>query len=216
MTPKIVTAFREGYSRSDLRADMIAGLTVAIVALPLSMAIAIARASHRTGAVHCHRRRLPRLGLVRQPLTRSADRPVPSSCWWPPPWPGTGWTASFSPPRFRAVPRWRPAWFRLGTYVKFIPYPVTVGFTAGIAVIIFASQLKDLFGLTLSGKEPGEIIAKIETCRWPPGHSACRPSAWRLPPSVLIFGIKAVRPHWPNLLIAVGVVGIALGFRAAG
>ena len=39
---------------------------------------------------------------------------------------------------------------RLGTYIKFIPYPVTVGFTAGIAVIIFASQLKDLLGITLA------------------------------------------------------------------
>ena len=35
---------------------------------------------------------------------------------------------------------------RLGTYIKFIPYPVTVGFTAGIAVIIFASQLKNCSG----------------------------------------------------------------------
>ena len=41
---------------------------------------------------------------------------------------------------------------RLGTYIKFIPYPVTVGFTAGIAVIIFASQLKDLFGITLTAR----------------------------------------------------------------
>ena len=49
---------------------------------------------------------------------------------------------------------------RLGTYIKFIPYPVTVGFTAGIAVIIFASQLRDLFGLTLAGKEPGELVAQ--------------------------------------------------------
>ena len=51
---------------------------------------------------------------------------------------------------------------RIGTYIKFIPYPVTVGFTAGIAVIIFASQIKDLFGLTLSGKEPGELVAKLD------------------------------------------------------
>ena len=49
---------------------------------------------------------------------------------------------------------------RLGTYIKFIPYPVTVGFTAGIAVIIFASQLRDLFGITLAGKEPGEFVAE--------------------------------------------------------
>src|ERR1700733_13170720 len=51
---------------------------------------------------------------------------------------------------------------RLGTYIKFIPYPVTVGFTAGIAVIIFTSQLKDLLGITLAVKEPGEFIPKLE------------------------------------------------------
>src|SRR6201999_3651679 len=51
---------------------------------------------------------------------------------------------------------------RLGTYIQFIPYPVTVGFTAGIAVIIFASQLKDLLGITLAGKEPGEFVPKLE------------------------------------------------------
>lgn len=50
---------------------------------------------------------------------------------------------------------------RLGTYIKFIPYPVTMGFTAGIAVIIFASQLRELFGLRLPGEEPGEVLAKL-------------------------------------------------------
>ena len=49
----------------------------------------------------------------------------------------------------------------LGTCIKFIPYPVTVGFTAGIVVIIFASQLSELFGLTLSAKEPGELVPKL-------------------------------------------------------
>src|SRR6201999_2829389 len=48
----------------------------------------------------------------------------------------------------------------LGTYIKFMPYPVTVGFTAGIAVIIFASQIKDLLGITLTTKEPGALIPK--------------------------------------------------------
>src|SRR5204863_10118995 len=51
---------------------------------------------------------------------------------------------------------------RLGTYIKFIPYPVAVGFTAGIAVIIFASQLRDLLGITLAGKEPGEFVPKLQ------------------------------------------------------
>ena len=51
-TPKLVTAFREGYSAADLRADALAGLTVAIVALPLAMALGIASgASPREGLV---------------------------------------------------------------------------------------------------------------------------------------------------------------------
>jgi sulfate permease, SulP family len=50
---------------------------------------------------------------------------------------------------------------RLGTFIKYIPYPVTVGFTAGIAVIILASQLKELLGLTLAGPEPGPIVPKL-------------------------------------------------------
>ena len=49
---------------------------------------------------------------------------------------------------------------RLGTYIKFIPYPVTVGFTAGIAVIIFASQIKDLLGLTLTGEGAGRAASE--------------------------------------------------------
>ena len=52
-------------------------------------------------------------------------------------------------------------YLRLGTYIKFIPYPVTVGFTAGIAVIIFASQIKDLLGLTCAGTEPGPFVPKL-------------------------------------------------------
>ena len=50
---------------------------------------------------------------------------------------------------------------RLGAFIKFMPYPVTVGFSAGIATIIFASQIKDLFGLTLSVPEPGPLLAKL-------------------------------------------------------
>src|SRR6185312_14731131 len=50
---------------------------------------------------------------------------------------------------------------RLGTFIKYIPYPVTVGVTAGIAVIIFTSQLSELLGLTLAGKEPGPFIPKL-------------------------------------------------------
>lgn len=50
--------------------------------------------------------------------------------------------------------------FRLGTVIKFIPYPIVVGFTAGIALTIFSTQMPDFFGLTLRGNTPGDFIGK--------------------------------------------------------
>ena len=50
---------------------------------------------------------------------------------------------------------------QLGTFIKYIPFPVTVGFTAGVAVIIFASQLRELLGITLE-HEPGELVPKVK------------------------------------------------------
>ena len=79
-TPKLVTVWREGYTLEHFKADLIAGLTVAIVALPLSMAIAIA-----SGVT-------PERGL------RSAGRPAPSSCWSRRRRPGSASTACCSPP----------------------------------------------------------------------------------------------------------------------
>ena len=48
----------------------------------------------------------------------------------------------------------------LGTIIKFIPDPIVVGFTSGIAVTIFTTQIKDLFGLTIAGKMPGDFLSK--------------------------------------------------------
>ena len=85
-TPKLVTVLREGYGLAELRADVIAGLTVAIVALPLSMAIAIA-----SGVVAGPRALSPRSSAASwsrcwaAAASRSAGRPAPSSCWWRPP-----------------------------------------------------------------------------------------------------------------------------------
>src|SRR4051812_33410393 len=91
---------------------------------------------------------------------------------------------------------------RLGTFIKYIPYPVTIGFTAGIAVIIFVSQLKELLGLTLAGKEPGPLIPKLQalaealsTTNW----SAVLIAALALG---LMLAVRRLRPHWPAFLIA--------------
>lgn len=51
--------------------------------------------------------------------------------------------------------------FKLGTVIKFIPYPIIVGFTSGIAVTIFTTQIADIFGLDFQGeKVPGDFIGK--------------------------------------------------------
>lgn len=50
--------------------------------------------------------------------------------------------------------------FKLGTVIKFIPYPIVVGFTAGIALTIFSTQMPDFFGLDIDEKVPGDFIGK--------------------------------------------------------
>lgn len=64
--------------------------------------------------------------------------------------------------------------FRLGTIIKFIPYPIVVGFTAGIALTIFTTQMPDFFGLRISETVPGDFIGKwgvyfrhFTTVQWP-------------------------------------------------
>ena len=99
-------------------------------------------------------------------------------------------------------------YLRLGTYIKFIPYPVTVGFTAGIAVIIFASQLKDLFGITLAGKEPGELIPKLVALAH--GAPTANVAAVLLAAAsiLIIVTFKRLRPTWPGILIAVAIAAL--------
>jgi SulP family sulfate permease len=89
-------------------------------------------------------------------------------------------------------------WLRLGTYVRYIPYPVTVGFTAGIGVIIFSSQIRDLPGLTFPGAEPSAILAKLETL-WA-ARDSLSPAALAiaLGTVALIVGVKRLTPGRPN------------------
>ena len=102
---------------------------------------------------------------------------------------------------------------RLGTFIKFIPFPVTVGFTAGIAVIIFASQLKELFGLALE-QEPGELLEKIPAL-WA-ARESLTPAAVLLSVATvaMILGLRRWRPHWPGMLIAVGLAAAVTALLA--
>jgi SulP family sulfate permease len=207
--PKIVTVWREGYDLAGLRADALAGLTVAIVALPLSMAIAIASgvAPERglfTAIVGGFLVSL--LGGSRFQIGGPAGAFIVLVAATVAKYgiDGLATATLLSGLMLMAV-----GWLRLGTFVKFIPYPVTVGFTAGIGVIIFASQVKDLLGLTIAGKEPGDLIPKLEAlgAALPTVNMAAVGVA--LAAIAIIVACRIWRPHWPSFLIAVAVASIA-------
>lgn len=207
-TPKLVTVLREGYGPAQLRADAIAGLTVAIVALPLSMAIAIA--SGATPAQGLYTAivggfLVSLLGGSRFQIGGPAGAFIVlvAATLAQHGMDGLILATFLSGLMLAAV-----GFLRLGTFIKFIPFPVTVGFTAGIAVIIFASQIKELFGLTLE-HEPGALLDKLPAL-WE-ARASLTPAALLV--SVLtvaiILGLRRWRPHWPGMLIAVGVAALA-------
>lgn len=202
-TPKLVTVLREGYDLGALRADAIAGLTVAIVALPLSMAIAIASGltperglftaivgGFLVSALGGSRFQIGGpAGAFIVLVAATVDR--------------HGVDGVVLATLLSGVILACAGFLRLGSYIKFIPFPVTVGFTAGIAAIIFISQLKDLLGLSPSVKEPGEVVAKLEILSQ--ALPTINPAAVATATIAigLVVGIKRMRPRWPGMLIAV-------------
>ena len=207
--PKIVTVLREGYGLDYFRADVMAGLTVAIVALPLSMAIAIASGvgperglfSAIIGGFL-----VSALGGSRYQVGGPAGAFIVlvAACAAQIGVPGLLLATMIS-----GVVLALAGVLRLGTYVRYIPYPVTLGFTAGIALIIFSSQIKDLFGLSLSGAEPAAILLKYETLWGALGTLNWAALGLSAGTIALIVGIKRLRPGWPNMLIAVAVASLA-------
>jgi SulP family sulfate permease len=206
-TPKLVTVLREGYGLAGLRADLVAGLTVAIVALPLSMAIAIASGvtpdrglytaiigGFLVSALGGSRFQIGGpAGAFIVLVAATVDRHGVD---------GLLLAAMISGLILLAV-----GFLRLGTFIKYIPYPVTVGFTAGIAVIIFASQLRDLLGLTLDGKEPGPLLPKLAAL----GQALPTVNAAAVLIASLTIGVilalRRWRPGWPAFLIAIALAG---------
>lgn len=203
--PKLMTVWREGYRLADLRADALAGLTVAIVALPLSMAIAIASGVGPerglfTAIVGGFL--VSALGGSRYQVGGPAGAFIVlvSACVM-----ATGIEGLILATILSGLILIAAGLLRLGTYIRYIPYPVTVGFTAGIAVIIFASQLREMFGLTLPGAEPGEIIAKVEALWAARGTVTWAAVLVAALTAAVILGLRRLRPHWPGMLIAVVV-----------
>lgn len=202
-TPKLVTVLREGYGLAGLRADIVAGLTVAIVALPLSMAIAIASGVSPDRGLYTAivgGFLVSLLGGSRFQIGGPAGAFIVLVA-------ATvqqhGIDGLLMATLISGLILLVGGFLRLGDFIKYIPFPVTVGFTAGIAAIIFASQLKEAFGLTLAGNEPGAFLPKLIALE------AALPTINL--PAVLIAGltigliliVRAVNQRWPALLIAI-------------
>ncbi len=207
-TPKLATVLREPYGLADLKADAIAGLTVAIVALPLSMAIAIASGvtpdrglytsiigGFIVGALGGSRFQIagPAGAFIVLVSATVAQH---------------GLDGLLLATMMSGLMLLTVGFLRLGTFIKYIPYPVTVGFTSGIAVIIFASQIKELFGLTLD-KEPGSIVPKLLAIGEALPTANGTVVALAALTVAIIVAVRRFRPHWPAFIIAVAVAAAA-------
>lgn len=145
----IRTAWQSGYSLADLRQDILAGLTIGTVALPLSMALAIA-----TGVPPQHGLYTAIVAGAIIAITGGSRYNV------------SGPTAAFVVILFPIVQQYGLGGLliatmmaglilvilglaRMGRLIQFVPYPVVLGFTAGIAVVIASMQIPDFLGLTV-------------------------------------------------------------------
>lgn len=208
--PKSLTCLR-GYNKTTFMSDLMAGVIVGIVALPLAIAFAIASGvSPEKGIITA-----VIAGLIVSALGGSKVQIG-------------GPTGAFIVIVYGVIQQYGISGltvatiiagvllillgvFKLGTVIKFIPYPVVVGFTSGIAVTIFTTQMTDVFGLSFGGETvPGDFIGKwmlyfkhFNTVNW-----------WNFIVSVTSVIIIAVTPKIskkiPGSLVAIILVTIGV------
>ncbi|WP_432409695.1 SulP family inorganic anion transporter [Wukongibacter sp. M2B1] len=158
MKPKLLTTLK-GYSREQLVKDITAGVIVSIIALPLSIAIAIASGVSPEKGLHT----AIIAGFLISMLGGSRVQIGGPT--------GAFMVIVYGIATEFGIDGLIIATFlaglimilmgvlKLGSVIKFIPYPITTGFTSGIAVVIFSSQIKDFFGLKI-GEVPAEFLEK--------------------------------------------------------
>src|ERR1700691_1228912 len=207
--PKIATVLTEGYGFDSVRPDVVAALTVAIVALPLSMAIAVASGVSPERGLYTAivgGFLVSALGGSRFQVGGPAGAFIVLVAATVGKFGVEGLllTVLLSGSLLTLI-----GLLRLGSLIRYIPHAVAVGFTCGIAVTILASQLKDLGGLTLPGVEPGPLFSKLAMI----GQAlpTLSPAAFCVGAgsAALIFALRSWRPTWPGMLIAVVSASIA-------
>lgn len=207
--PQLVTVLKEGYGWKLFRDDALAGVIVGIVALPLAIAFAIA-----SGVT-------PSQGLITAIVAGFLISALGGSRVQI-----GGPTGAFVVLVYAIVQKYGQdglmiatflagamlvamGFLRLGGLVKFVPYPLTVGFTTGIAVIIATTQIPDFFGLTLASKE-AHFVGRIAACV----QAAPTINLW----ATLVAGVSLlicvfwtrITPKIPGSLVAIVVSTIAV------
>lgn len=201
------SAFAAGYGAPQLRADVLAGLTVGVIALPLSMALAIA-----SGVP-------PQHGLYTAIIAGAASALFGGSRFQV-----SGPTAAFvvilapisatfglkgllMATAMAGVILLTLGLLRLGRLIQFIPHPVTAGFTAGIGVVIATLQLPDLFGFQLP-HNPEDYVERVALLF---KHSAISPAAAAIGLSslALLIAIPRFQRTIPAPLIVLPLSGVA-------
>jgi len=195
----------EGYHLADFHADALAAMTVAIVALPLSMAIAIASGVGPERGLYAAivgGFLVSLLGGSRYQIGGPAGAFIVlvAACAAT-----TGIEGVILATLMSGVFLILAGAMRAGTYVRLIPHAVTIGFTAGIALIIFITQIKDLLGLTL-GNDPAAVLAKLAALWQGRGTISAASLVVSAATIALIVGFRRFAPKWPSLLLAVAIV----------
>jgi SulP family sulfate permease len=214
LLPKMVSVVREGYGAALLRADLVAATTVAIVALPLSMAIAIASGVGPERGLYAaivggflisllggSRFQIggPAGAFIVLVATTVATHGVE----------GLLLVTAMS-----GVLMLLGGVLRLGGLVRLIPHPVVTGFTTGIAVIILASQLRDAFGLHLQ-PEPPAFLPKLAALWHVAGTFNLHALAIAAGTVAVILLLRRHAPRAPGLLIAVTAAALLAAFSGA-
>ncbi|MBP8235683.1 MAG: SulP family inorganic anion transporter [Rhizorhabdus sp.] len=210
--PKLVTALSEGYSLSSFRKDVLAAVTVAIVALPLSMAIAVASGVSPERGLYTAiigGFLVSALGGSRYQIGGPAGAFIVLVA---------ATTTKFGLNGLLVTVMLSGAMLtliglsRLGSLIRHIPHPVTVGFTCGIAVTIFSGEIRDLFGLHLAGAEPGPLLPKLLALAKAAATVTPAAAVLGLGSAALIFLLRRYRPNWPGMLIAVVLASVVAGW----
>lgn len=205
--PKSIICLQEGYTKKLVMNDVFAGVSVGIIALPLAMAFAIGSGLPPERGIYT----AIIAGFLISALGGSRVQIG-------------GPTGAFVVIVFDIVHRqgyeglvvatllaglilFLMGIFRLGALLKFIPYPVVTGFTTGIALIIFSSQLRDFFGLAIA-EMPGDFLGKWQVYWKSAATFNGYATILALGGVVMILWFRRYLPKVPGAMIAVLVVAI--------